>query len=196
MPDSSSPPHPETTLRRLGQYELLVQKYSGTLDLSSPEAIKNFANNIARTEPYDDFLSPGIRILDIGSGVGQPAIPIAIRRPDLEVVLCEIRKRRAAFLELAVSSLELENARVYNGDVQQLIAAPFDAVVAQAIGKLSRIYSLCHHLLKPAWKILTRKGAALEAEIEELSHLAQISVVERHQLEDGTAIVAITGGET
>ena len=196
MPDSSLPPQPETTPGRLGQYASLVQKYSGTLDLSSPDAIKNFNNNIAHTEPYDNFLSPRIRVLDIGSGVGLPAIPIAIRRPDLDIVLCEIRKRRAAFLELAVSSLRLGNARVYNGDVQQLIAAPFDAVVAQAIGRISRIYSLCHHLLKPSWRILTRKGAALEAEIDELSQMVQIFAVERHQLEDGTAVVAITGGET
>jgi 16S rRNA (guanine527-N7)-methyltransferase len=179
---------------RLEKYALLVKKYSGTLDLSSPEVILHFDKAIERTSAYDNLLNRNSRILDVGSGVGLPAIPIAIRRPDLEFVMCEIRKRRAAFLEHTVSTIKLTNARVYNGDVQQLVETPFDTAIAQAVGRLTRIYGLCRHLLKPSWMILTRKGLALEDELEELRRIVPISNIDQRTLQDGSAVVAIYGG--
>jgi len=137
-----------------------------------------------------------MRVLDIGSGVGLPAVPIAIRRPDINLVLCEIRKRRAAFLERAVSSLNLTKARVYNGDVQQLEIAPFDTVIAQAVGRLEHTYAISQHLLKPSWTMLTIKGATLDQEIEELIDIAGALGIEKVPLDDDTTLVVIHGGDS
>jgi 16S rRNA (guanine527-N7)-methyltransferase len=179
---------------QLLRYAALVRQYSGTLDLSSPGVLRHFELAIKRTKSYDHLLGTTSRVLDIGSGVGLPGIPLAIRHPDLEITLCEIRKRRAAFLERAVSSLGLKNARVYNGDVRQLRDKPFDVVIAQAVGRLNRVYGLSQHVLKPSWTILTRKGDALEAELEALGHVVGAIRVETQPLEDGTTLVAIRGG--
>ena len=45
--------------------------------------------------------------LDLGSGGGLPGVPLAVACPDLEVVLVERRRGRAAFLELVVSEVGL-----------------------------------------------------------------------------------------
>lgn len=177
----------------LEHYSHLVRKYSRTLNLSSPEVVERFAEAIAKTTQYDPYLSINTRILDIGSGVGLPGIPIAIRRPDLEIVLCEVRRRRAAFLERTVSSIKLGNVVVYNGDVQQLEALPFDTVIAQAVGRLTSIYRLSRHLLKPSWSILTRKGTSAEDEFSELSQQAEIINIQKMPLDDGTAMIVIKG---
>ena len=47
------------------------------------------------------------RLLDIGSGVGIPAIPLLVARPRLQGVLLEPRERRWAFLREVVRELDL-----------------------------------------------------------------------------------------
>lgn len=54
-----------------------------------------------------------LRVLDIGSGGGFPAIPLLLARPDLEGVLVESVGKKARFLEDAVGALGL-TARVVN----------------------------------------------------------------------------------
>src|SRR6476620_1255901 len=62
-----------------------------------------------------DLVPAGSRIADIGSGAGLPGIPLAIARPDLDVVLIEPLLRRSAFLSEAVEELGLENVTVVRG---------------------------------------------------------------------------------
>lgn len=52
------------------------------------------------------------RALDIGSGGGSPALPLAIARPAVAWTLVEANERKALFLEEAVRSLKLENVTV------------------------------------------------------------------------------------
>ncbi|MHB1046776.1 MAG: 16S rRNA (guanine(527)-N(7))-methyltransferase RsmG [Thermoanaerobaculia bacterium] len=54
-----------------------------------------------------------LRLLDVGSGGGFPAIPLLLARGDLEGVLVESTGKKARFLEEAIGALEL-TARVVN----------------------------------------------------------------------------------
>ena len=51
-----------------------------------------------------ELVPTGSRIADVGSGAGLPGIPLAIARPDLDVVLIEPLLRRSAFLDEAVEA--------------------------------------------------------------------------------------------
>ena len=53
--------------------------------------------------------------IDIGTGGGSPALPMAIARPMLEWDLVEANGRKAIFLEEAVRALGLETVRVHRG---------------------------------------------------------------------------------
>src|SRR5690348_8102321 len=48
--------------------------------------------------------------LDFGSGTGIPGIPIALCRPDVQVILAESQRKKAAFLQEASRSLGLRCA--------------------------------------------------------------------------------------
>lgn len=56
--------------------------------------------------------------LDIGSGGGFPAIPLAIFRPNIRFVLAESMAKKAYFLERAVEELGLTNVTVLNRRVE------------------------------------------------------------------------------
>ncbi len=86
-------------------------------------------------------LVPGGAVVDIGSGAGLPGIPLALARPDLEVVLLDSGLRRVTFLEEVVAELGL-GAQV--GVVRARVEAwrplrSVDAMVSRAVGPLERL---------------------------------------------------------
>lgn len=79
-----------------------------------------------------------LRLLDVGSGGGFPAIPLLLARPDLEGVLVESVGKKARFLAEAVRALGL-TARVVNarfpGPALELMkeASPCDLLTSRAV---------------------------------------------------------------
>jgi len=67
-------------------------------------------------------------VIDVGSGVGLPGIPLAILWPDTTVRLVERSGRRARLLRRAVRILDLENAHVDEGDLGSLEPAAWEGV--------------------------------------------------------------------
>jgi 16S rRNA (guanine527-N7)-methyltransferase len=181
---------PETKLKA---YANLVRQYAKTLDLTSPSMLAEFETAMDRSRVFDPAIPEGSRVLDIGSGVGLPGIPLAIRRPDLSVCLCEIRQRRAAFLERAVSGLKLKNATVQDKDVRKLNDLEFDVVIAQAVGSLEHLFSLSQHVLAPNWTLVSRKGAIWQDELAELEARTTVSSVETVPVGDGFQLVIVHG---
>lgn len=90
------------------------------------------------------FLAPlaavgeGGRVLDLGSGGGVPGLVLAVRRPDLDVVLLDAMSRRCTFLEAAAAELGLagrvrvvcERSEVAARDPE--LRGTFDVVVARS----------------------------------------------------------------
>jgi 16S rRNA (guanine527-N7)-methyltransferase len=188
----------QETEAKLVAYTNLVRQYAKTLDLTSPSMLAEFETAVSRSSVYDQAIPEGSSVLDIGSGVGLPGIPLAIRRPDLSVCLCEIRQRRAAFLERAVSSLKLKNASVQDKDVRKLhrLESPsleFDVVIAQAVGSLEHLFSLSRHVLAPNWTLVSRKGAIWQDELAELEARTTVSGFETVPVGDGFQLVIVHG---
>ena len=83
----------------------------------------------------------GLRVLDLGTGGGFPGIPLAIARPDFELVLLDsIRKKTVAVQDL-VDRLGLTGVSVCTGRAEQVhsihpAAGTFDLVVARAVSSL------------------------------------------------------------
>jgi 16S rRNA G527 N7-methylase RsmG len=77
------------------------------------------------------ILPPGpLAVGDLGSGAGFPGIPLAIFRPDLQIVLLESDSRKAVFLREATR--ELSNVQVSANRFQQH-QSRFDWVVSRAV---------------------------------------------------------------
>ena len=70
------------------------------------------------------------RIVDVGSGAGFPGFPIAVLRPDCQIVLVESHQRKAVFLKEATR--HTPNVSVFTGRADQL-EAHFDWLVSRAV---------------------------------------------------------------
>jgi 16S rRNA (guanine527-N7)-methyltransferase len=100
-------------------------------------------------------------VVDLGSGAGLPGIPLAIARQDLTFCLADLRKRRVAFMELAVDSLGLSNVTVFAGNVEQL-AGPFDGCLSRAFAEVDRAWRIAERLLSPTGKLLFWAGGSFD----------------------------------
>ena len=115
------------------------------------------------------LVPPGSRVVDLGSGAGLPGLPIAIARPDLEVVLLEPLLRRTRFLDEVVDRLELgDRVTVHRGRAEDgsLALPPTDVVVSRAVAPLDRLVPWSLGLLRPGGQMLALKGDRAEDELE------------------------------
>jgi 16S rRNA (guanine527-N7)-methyltransferase len=73
------------------------------------------------------------RIVDLGSGAGFPGLPLAVLRPDAEIVLVEAREKRHHFQRAAIRRAALENVLPVRGRAEEVTPLPSPLVVAQAL---------------------------------------------------------------
>ncbi|HSM01712.1 MAG TPA: RsmG family class I SAM-dependent methyltransferase [Acidimicrobiia bacterium] len=85
-------------------------------------------------------------ILDVGTGVGLPGIPMAILWPDTAVTVLDRGGRRIRLLTRAVRILGLENVRVAQGDVFD-VADEWSGLVFRGSVKASEAVGLAGRLL-------------------------------------------------
>ena len=113
--------------------------------------------------------SAGVRILDVGSGGGVPAIPLAIAQPDWRVVALDSNHKKGAFLQQAISELPLPNAEAVIARVEEYVpTAPFDIVISRAFADLATFVNSSARHLAPNGVLVAMKGVFPDEEIDEL----------------------------
>ena len=80
-------------------------------------------------------------LIDVGSGVGLPAIPIAIARRDVSVTLIDRSERRTGLSRRALRILGLENVEVATTDVAD-VEDTFDIATFRASLRIDRAASV------------------------------------------------------
>ncbi len=130
---------------------------------------------LAEAQVYADLitphLSPADRILDLGSGAGLPGVPLALAFPHHQVTWVERRQRRANFLRIVASQLELGNVTIVSDDVRALRGETYDWICAQAVGRAVLVYCLTRHLHSKTVTLITRRDDLSPAERGELERV-------------------------
>jgi len=96
----------------------------------------------------------GLRLLDIGSGGGSPAIPLKLASPGTGLTMVESKVRKSAFLREAVRHLSLESAEVETTRYEELLTRPelheaIDVVSLRAVRTEPRVLMGLQAFLKP-----------------------------------------------
>jgi len=138
-------------------------------------------------------------LLDLGSGVGLPGIPIAIACPDITVFLVERRRKRATFLQIVLSKLHLSNAVLVAEDVRNFQGETVRCITAQAVGHFLDSYCMTQHLHSEQVTLLSRKGNTYRSEVATLQEVLALAtgvieppIIHETPLDEQATLVALT----
>ncbi len=136
-----------------------------------------------------EFIDDGDVVGDVGSGAGLPGIPIALLRPEAQVVLIEPMERRVEWLKMVVDDLGLGNVRIVRARVEELVDEEmFTVVTSRAVKAMSTLIEWTHEVMGPEGRILALKGASVEAELVKTKKLLKryrLSQPEIHIVDGG-----------
>jgi len=122
---------------QLLQFLELLQKWGRTLRLTadpSPAVLveRHLPDALVLTRMLSNLPVNPKTAIDVGSGAGLPALPLAILTPEIHYTLVESRSRRCSFLQTAVHKLGLDNCRVVNGRIEQVSLPQADLALSKA----------------------------------------------------------------
>ena len=152
-------------LERLIQYLEFLLRWRPHLNLTGLRDAERMLD-VLIVESLDflqgDFLRPGMRVLDLGTGAGVPGVPLATCRPDVHVTLLDRSEKKITFLGRVVASLHLENCQPCCSTAEELAhrlhsQEHFDVVVSRGVGNVAHLMRLTAPLLKPGGRLLLRK---------------------------------------
>lgn len=118
---------------------------------------------------------PG-RLLDIGSGGGSPAIPLALALPQLDLTMVEIKARKSAFLREAIRVLHLPHAAVQTTAYRELLSqdghrGAYTAASMRAVRVEDAAFRAIAQLLAPGGQLLLFRGPSGPDEVPGVSPL-------------------------
>jgi 16S rRNA (guanine527-N7)-methyltransferase len=114
-------------LHHISMYIDLLLRWNARVNLTSvrePEEIvtRHFGESFfaaLHLYPAPDQIpmgeSPGVHVIDVGSGAGFPGLPIKIWVPQIQLTLIESNQKKATFLREVARSLTLTNINVFAG---------------------------------------------------------------------------------
>lgn len=108
------------------------------------------------------------RLIDVGSGPGLPGIPVAICKPEIDVVTMDSNGKKTRFQLQVKAQLKLDNLCVEHGRVEESDIPPANQVISRAFASLEDMITWCHPLCAPQGVFLAMKGLYPEAELAAL----------------------------
>lgn len=147
-------------------------------------AMNELMNLTAITEPelawrkhiYDSLtLLPHLpstdNLIDVGSGGGLPALPLAIVRPDIEITLVESTKKKGDFLRAVAKQVGASNVHVEATRAEQLHksvhTARYGVVTARAVARLAQLIEWTAPFVRSGGTLLFIKGQQADEELKE-----------------------------
>jgi 16S rRNA (guanine527-N7)-methyltransferase len=159
----------ETTAAMEAHFERVVEtnKLFNLTRITEPAAaaVKLYADSLA---PLAWLAEQNLQVktaLDIGTGAGFPAAPLALARPELRLTALDSTGKKAAFVascaaEMPIPNLRAEHARAGEWKTNQR----FDLVLLKAVGDLARCLAFAQGVIGRETHVVIYKGRGLTRE--------------------------------
>ncbi|MBD3795684.1 MAG: 16S rRNA (guanine(527)-N(7))-methyltransferase RsmG [Epsilonproteobacteria bacterium] len=170
----------DTQIDKLENFSNLLLEWNKTHNLTGAKDLKRVYDNILDSLLPYDFIDTPKRILDVGSGAGFPAIALAVIYPNTQVVLCEPRIKRVAFLRYVALMLNLKNVKVVASRVEKMKDKAFDLITSRAVTNTQMLLNLTSHLQNEQTKYLFYKGSGVMNELEDIDSLFSYKIFQKN----------------
>ena len=126
--------------------------------------------HIADSATVIKYIPQSARLLDVGTGGGFPALPIAIIRPDVSVYALDSTAKKLKYIDETANILSLSNIKTVNGRAEELgksvnYRERFDVVTARAVSDLNVLSELCLPFVKIGGVFISMKGSSAHEEM-------------------------------
>lgn len=153
---------------RFWDYYCLLREHNAALDLTrimgiEATVLKHFIDCMV----VADLIPVEGPLLDIGSGPGFPGAPLAIRCPEVPVILAESRGKRVTFLKMLKEKLKLENVEIHPRSVREDSPLRTRMIVTRAVEVIPATLRRVEGLLEPGGRVAFMKGPNCGQEVTE-----------------------------
>jgi 16S rRNA (guanine527-N7)-methyltransferase len=135
---------------------------------------KHFLDSLTILKALDN--KDNTKLLDVGSGAGFPAIPLAITT-NLDITIIDALGKRINFLNETINKLGLTNVKALHKraeDYAKEMREAFDVTTARAVARLPMLLELCLPLTKVNGLFIAMKAQSGKEEIEEAKNAISI----------------------
>lgn len=154
---------------KLLDYVEMLKKWNKTYNLTAlRDESQIISHHLLDSLTLPPYLEGAQTMLDVGSGGGQPGIPAAVCRPDLQITLLDANTKKTSFLQQAAIELELKNVRVVSGRVEAVQGLRANVITSRAFAELADFVNWTAHLLQDGGCWAAMKGVYPAAEIDRL----------------------------
>lgn len=127
------PELPDESLAGMAKLLDLVCDWNARTDLTAARSANELVDlYLADAAAVAQHPPLGKRWVDVGTGAGAPAIPLALLVPELELTLVEPRSKRVAFLRSALGVIGRTDIRVERARSEALVSGAFEVAISRA----------------------------------------------------------------
>lgn len=171
----------EAQIKQLvGHYEMMMEwnRHTNLTRITAPDeaARLHYAESIFGAR----FFGAAEKILDIGSGAGFPALPLAVASPDREVTALEANQKKALFLYEAKDALQIANLKVVRARIEDFDWRDYELLTSRALDRAEAVMPVVLKKLSARQKLMLYCAPDMAARLE--TKLGADFQVERHPI--------------
>jgi 16S rRNA (guanine527-N7)-methyltransferase len=162
---------PEAQIALLERYCKILWQWNEKINLTRHTDYEKFvARDLVDSLAFSEFLKPGEKVLDVGSGGGVPGVVLAIVRPDLKVTLVDSVGKKAKVLDDIVQQLGLKAPVLHNRAEELLKDENYNTLIIRAVAPLKKLLQWFGPYWQSFDRLLVLKGPAWVEERGEARH--------------------------
>jgi 16S rRNA (guanine527-N7)-methyltransferase len=164
--------------------------------------LKHFLDSLTVLTASD--LTNNLRVIDVGSGLGMPGIPLKIVSPGIKLTLLEATGKKVKFLEHLTGKLGLDGVEIVIGRAEEIgrdarYREKFDLALSRAVAPLPVTVELTLPFCEVGGLCVALKKGDIEAEIQQSlkvidvmgGRLREVKLVALEGLDDKRCLVII-----
>lgn len=182
----------EVQREQFSQLETLYPEWNARINVISRKDIDNLeVNHILHSLGLVKFVrfTPGTRVMDLGTGGGFPAIPLAVYYPEVAFHLVDRIGKKLKVAQDIAERIGLKNVTIQHGDVKE-VKGKFDFVVSRAVMPLGDMVPLVKRFIASEDQnaipngLLCLKGGDMSGEVQQFKNQVLIDDLSSYFKED------------